>query len=124
MRYLLDTNAVIALAVESQKNIVQRAGECDTGDLVTPSIVLAEIALCTGRGDPPSMDLLRAFIEEDPVLDFDYKAALAYASLPFRRASFGRLIAAHALSHDLTVITEKLNDFADLSGLRVENWTV
>ncbi len=124
MKYLLDTAAVIALAVESQKKIVQRAAECDAGDLATSSIVLAEIAFGTERGDPPSMDLLRAFIEEVPVLDFDYKAALAYASLPFRRASFGRLIAAHALSHDLTVITENLNDFADLSGLRVENWTV
>lgn len=124
MKYLLDTNAVIALVVESQKNIVQRAAECDVGDMVTSSIVLAEIAFGTERGDPPSMDLLRAFVEEVPVLDFDYNAALAYATLPYKRASFDRLIAAHALSHDLTVITENLSDFAELSGLRVENWTV
>jgi tRNA(fMet)-specific endonuclease VapC len=94
------------------------------GDMVTSSIVLAEIAFGTERGDPPSMDLLRAFVEEVPVLDFDYNAALAYATLPYKRASFDRLIAAHALSHDLTVITENLSDFAELSGLRVENWTV
>jgi tRNA(fMet)-specific endonuclease VapC len=67
---------------------------------------------------------LRAFIEEVPVLDFDYKAALAYASLPFRRASYDRLIAAHALSHGLTVVTDNVAHFADIPGLRVENWTL
>jgi tRNA(fMet)-specific endonuclease VapC len=43
--------------------------------------------------------------------------------LPFRRASYDRLIAAHALSLDLTLITNNEGDFADVPGLRVENWT-
>jgi len=124
VKYLLDTNAVIALTVESQRSVVWRAAECDVGDIVTSSIVLAEVAFGTERGDPPSMDLLQALVEEVPVLDFDYKAALAYANLPFKRASFDRLIAAHALSHDLIVITENESDFADVPGLRVENWAL
>ena len=70
------------------------------------------------------MEQLHAFVEEVPVLDFDFKAALAYAALPFRRASYDRLIAAHALSHDLIVVTDNEADFADVPGLRVENWTV
>jgi tRNA(fMet)-specific endonuclease VapC len=63
-------------------------------------------------------------VEEVPVLDFDYKAALAYAQLPFKRASFDRLIAAHAVSQDLIVVTGNAKDFADVPGLKVENWTV
>ena len=124
MKYLLDTNAVIALAVDSDRKVVQRAAECDVGDMVTSSIVLAEVAFGTERGDPPAMDLLRAFVEEVPVLDFDYRAALTYATLPFKRASFDRLIAAHALSHDLTVVTANEDDFADLPELKVENWSI
>ena len=124
MKYMLDTNVVVALTVDEDQAVVRRAAECDVGDMVTSSIVLAEVAFGTERGDPPAMDLLRAFVEEVPVLDFDYKAALAYAQLPFKRASFDRLIAAHALSHGLIVVTGNEKDFADVPGLMVENWTV
>jgi tRNA(fMet)-specific endonuclease VapC len=48
---------------------------------------------------------------------------LAYAQLPFKRASFDRLIAAHAVSQDLIVVTGNAKDFADVPGLKVENWT-
>ena len=124
MKYLLDTNVVVALTVDATQAVVRRVAECDVGDMVTSSIVLAEVAFGTERGDPPPMDLLRAFVEEVPVLDFDYKAALAYAQLPFKRASFDRLIAAHALSHGLIVVTGNEKDFADVPGLVVENWTM
>ena len=124
MKYLLDTNIIVALTENADENVVMRAAECDAGDMVTSSIALAEVAFGTERGDPPTMELLRAFVEEVPVLDFDYKAALAYAQLPFQRASFDRLIAAHAVSQDLTVVTGNDKDFADVPGLKVENWTV
>lgn len=122
MKYLLDTNIIVALAINADIGVVRRAAECEEGEMVTSSIALAEVALGTERGQPPTMDSLHAFIEEVPVLNFDYKAALAYASLPFKRASFDRLIAAHALSHGLTVVTRNAKDFADVPGLAVENW--
>ena len=124
MKYLLDTNIIVALTENADENVVMRAAECDAGDMVTSSIALAEVAFGIERGDPPTMELLRAFVEEVPVLDFDYKAALAYAQLPFKRASFDRLITAHAVSQDLTVVTGNEKDFADVPGLKVENWTV
>ena len=34
-----------------------------------------------------------------------------------------RLIAAHALALDLTLVTNNERDFADVPGLRIENWT-
>ena len=124
MKYLLDTNIIVALTIRGELPVVRRAAECDEGEMVTSSIALAEVALGVERGQPPTMELLRAFVEEVPVLDFDYKAALAYASLPFKRASFDRLIAAHALSHGLIVVTRNEKDFVDVPGLVVENWTL
>lgn len=88
MKYLLDTNIIVALAENGIEKVVLRAAECDAGDMVTSSIALAEVAFGTERGDPPSLESLGSFIEEVPVLAFDYKAALAYAQLPFKRASF------------------------------------
>lgn len=123
MKYLLDSNAIIALVMNLDVGLVARAGECDEGDMVTSAIAYAEVAHGSTRGKVPAFDQLQAFVEEVPVLDFDYKAARAYAALPFRRGSYDRLIAAHALSHDLILVTANEADFADLPGLVVENWT-
>ena len=124
MKYLLDTNIIVALTIDEDENVIRRAAACDAGDMVTSSIALAEVAFGTEQGQPPTMEVLRAFIEEVAVLDFDHKAALAYAQLPFKRASFDRLIAAHAISNELIVVTRNEKDFADVPGLTVENWTV
>ena len=123
MKYLLDTNTIVALTINEDENVIRRAAACEEGDMVTSSIALAEVAFGTAQGQPPTMEFLRAFVEEVPVLDFDHKAALAYAQLPFKRASFDRLIAAHAMSHELIVVTRNERDFADVPGLKVENWT-
>jgi tRNA(fMet)-specific endonuclease VapC len=122
MRYLLDTNVIVALTINAEENIVHRAALCDAGEIVTSSIALAEVALGVERGQPPTMDELTAFTDEVPVLDFDHAAALAYAQLPFKRGSFDRLIAAHAVSRGLIVVTKNEKDFADVPGLKVENW--
>lgn len=124
MKYLLDSNIIVYLTMNSNERVVRRAAECDEGDLVTSAVALAEVAYGSMNEMPPAIEQLRAFVEEVPVLDFDYKAALAYATLPFKRGSFDRLIAAHALSHDLTVVTHNEKHFADVPGLKVENWTV
>ena len=100
-----------------------RAADCDEGDIVTSAIAYAELVYGSINSKPPPMEQLRAFVEEVRILDFDYKAALAYATLPFRRASYDRLIAAHALSHGLVLVTDNVKHYADVPGLRVENWT-
>ena len=120
---MLDSNAIIALVMNSSASLAARAGECDEGDLVTSAVAFAEVAHGSMNAKPPAVDQLRAFVEEVAVLDFDYKAALAYATLPFKRASYDRLIAAHALSHDLIVVTDNVKHFADIPDLKVENWT-
>ncbi len=88
------------------------------------AISYAEVVLGMERGRPPTPDALAALVEVVPVLPFDEAAARAYASMPFKRARFDRLLAAHALSVGATVITNNEADFADVPGLKVENWTV
>lgn len=124
MKYLLDSNIIVYLTMNSNERVVRRAAECDDGDLVTSAVAYAEVAYGSLNEQPPVIEQLQAFVEEVPVLDFNYKAALAYATLPFKRGSFDRLIAAHALSHELTVVTHNEKHFADVPGLKVENWTM
>lgn len=123
MKYLLDSNVIILAVSGASEPLLHKLAACDEGDVVTSAIALAEVALGTHNGKSSSLDRLRLFVSEIPVLEFDYKAALLYATLPFRRGGFDRLIAAHALSRRLTVVTGNTRHFADIPGLAVENWT-
>ena len=88
------------------------------------AISYAEVAYGTYIGKPPSPEVLEAFVAAIPLLPFDEPAAREYARLPFKRARFDRLLAAHALSIGATIITNNEIDFADVPGLAVENWTI
>lgn len=124
MRYLLDANIVIYVLTRQHPAIRERMRECAETDFVTSSIVYAEVAHGSVRGKPPPFSVLEQFVRKVPIVDFDYAAARAYATLPFKRSNFDRLIAAHALSLGLTVVTDNEAHFADVPGLMVENWTV
>ena len=119
---MLDSDVIIALVMNADAGIVARAAACDEGDLVTSAVAFAEVAYGSQREESPALEQLGAFLEEVPVLDFDYKAALAYATLPLKRGRYDRLIAAHALSHDLIMVTRNESDLDDVPGLVVENW--
>ncbi len=122
MKYLLDSNVVIAAILAQGERLRERMGACDEDDLVTSAIVYAEVAYGSTHGKPPPLALLRTFLQDIPVLPFDDVAGDAYATLSFLRASYDRLIAAHALSLGLTLVTGNERDFADIPGLHVENW--
>jgi len=124
MRYLLDTNSCIYLLTNVSSALTARVAATKAGDVVVSSISLAEIGLGTQRGKPPIQSVLNAFTAEVPVLPFDEAGAWAYARLPFQRGNFDRLIAAHAMSLGLAVITRNVKDFGDVPGLRLEDWTV
>lgn len=122
MKYLLDANTVIMLLSGPHPVLADRVRRCDEGDLGVSAIVFAEVALGSTKGRPPPMGALDAFLRDVALVPFDETAARAYATLPFRRASFDRLIAAHALSLGLTLVTANERDFMDVPGLVVENW--
>lgn len=122
MKYLFDSNIIIMTVMAMSPALQRRLADCDEGDIVTSAIAYAEVAHGALRGKPPSFEKLQAFVEEAPVLDFDLKAAQVYATLSFKRASYDRLIAAHALSHGLTLVTDNEGDFDDIPNLNVENW--
>src|SRR4051812_4783924 len=120
MKYLLDANVIIIALSGANDALRRRMAECDEDDFVTSAVAFGEVAHGSTRGKAPSPEALERFVSRVPVLPFDMNAALVYASLPFRRASYDRLIAAHALSLDLTVVTGNVAHFADVPALKVE----
>ncbi|MBN9787867.1 VapC toxin family PIN domain ribonuclease [Pseudonocardia sp. TMWB2A] len=124
MKYLLDANIIIYALTGTGDRLRYNLARCSEGDLAISAIAFAEVAKGIGLGKPPPLAALDAFMEEVTLLPFDAAAAQAYARLPFRRGSFDRLIAAHALATGLTLVTSNEVDFADIPGLKVENWMV
>ncbi len=124
MRYLIDTNCCIYLFTGLYPLLNDRILATDQGDIALSTIVFAELALGSANGKAPPMAALERLTTQMPLLPFDEAAARSYSALPFRRGRFDRLLAAHALSLDLAVLTRNVADFADIPGLRVENWTV
>lgn len=123
MKYLLDSSTIIKLTMAQSEALRKRASHCSEDDMVTSAVAIAEVLYGSLNEKPPPIEQLESFLSEVPVLDFDLAAARAYSRLPFRRASYDRLIAAHALSLGLTVVTDNEKHFADVPGLTVENWT-
>lgn len=123
IRYLIDADSSIYAMIDVASPVNLRIGECEPGEIAISAISFSEIALGAQLQKPPPPDVIEAFIKAIPILPFDEGAAREYAKLPFKRARFDRLLAAHALSIEATVITNNEADFADVPGLKVENWT-
>ena len=123
--YLIDSDlAIYSMGGEPDSVLNQRLATCYPGDVAISAISFAEVALGTWNGKPPRQDVLDAFVRVIPIIEFGESSAREYASLPFKRARFDRLLAAHALSIGAVVITNNEADFADVPELKVENWTL
>lgn len=124
IRFLLDANTAVYAMRGAFEPLGERLEAHEPGEVGLSVISYAEVAYGTYVGKPPLPEVLEAFIEAIPLVSFDEAAAREYAKLPFKRARFDRLLAAHALSIGATVVTNNEADFADVPGLMVENWAV
>ena len=123
LRYLLDTNCCIYLLSRTRPVLEAKVATFPSDSIGISAIVGAELNLGFSEADPKLKAMLERFLKAFPVQSFDEKAARAYAQVPFRRGKLDRLVAAHALALDATLITNNVRDFADVPGLKLQNWT-
>lgn len=120
--FLLDSDICIYALLGRSDALRQRLSEQSEGSVAISAVTLAEVGVGYGEAIEEAEDL-KAFLGQVEVLPFDEAAARAYAALPFRRGSFDRLIAAHAIATGRVLVTNNEADFSDVSQLKVENWT-
>jgi len=119
--FLLDSNICIYVLGGGAPHARLRMEQCAPGEIASSAVTVAEVLV--GARSLNAVAQAQALFEIIKVLPFDDAAAGAYAGLPFRRGSFDRLIAAHALSLGLILVTNNERDFSDIEGLKIENWT-
>lgn len=126
---LLDTNACIDFAKARSDILRDRLAAAFEGGVAISAVTLAELRVGSKApgADPMDERRLDLLIHALTLLDFDAAAANDYADIVrqvgVKRRSFDRLIAAHARSRGLLLVTNNERDFADIPGLKVENWT-
>ena len=129
-RYMLDTNAISHL-LKGHPNVARRVVAVPMASLCISVITEAEIRF--GLAKRPKARRLRTAVEEllrrVSVMPWSSAVAERYGSVRAKLESKGRilgsldmLIAAHALSLGMILVT---NDaaFAQVKGLRLEDWT-
>jgi len=128
-RYMLDTNMCIYLMKNQPEQVARRFAECYVGDVVMSAITYAELEYGVSISDLQAKRRsdLNALIQDIPVAPFDAVAGVAYGPLRYatrnsQKDHLDKLIASHAISLDLVLVTNNVRDFIKYPGLKVENW--
>ncbi len=133
MIYLLDTNTCIRHLNQRSEAITQHLKSTPEADIAVCSIVKGELYAGAMKSQTPTQSLVkqRAFVERFVSLPFDDAAALVYgrirASLEQAGTPIGAndlLIAAIALSNNLTLVTHNTREFGRISDLKMEDWEI
>lgn len=132
MKVLLDTNICIYMIKKKPPQVLDQIKKYTIGDVGVSAITVAELyyGVQKSKYQDKNRRALLQFLSPFVIAGFDYEASLTYrqirASLEKRGEPIGSLdmlIAAHALSLDVTLITNNKREFSRVERLRIEDWT-
>lgn len=130
MLYLLDTNTCIA-AMRNDALVVKRLASISPGDCAISTITSYELATGVEKCANPVKEAAKVKLLLTTVgqVAFDTNAALEAGRIRGLLESQGCmigpydvLIAGHALSLGLVLVTGNTNEFSRVPALRIENW--
>lgn len=131
MRYLLDTNICIYLIKKKPLQVLKKLRTLAIADVGISAITLAELEFGVDKSSRPQQnnEALQTFVVPLEILPFDDRAACRYGEIRAYLEKKGQpigsldmLIAAHASSLSLTLVTNNLREFKKVPELNVESW--
>lgn len=131
MSYLIDTNICIYIMNERPRPVLQKFKTFAPGDLAISAITVSELQYGIAKSQYPvrNQQRLDEFLRPFQILEYDNTVARAYGTIRAQLERDGTpigpldtLIAAHALAHNLAVVTNNEKEFRRVNGLLVENW--
>ncbi len=131
MKYMLDTNICIYIIKKQPDDVLCRFKSVRAGDICISSVTLSELAYGVQKSQhqKKNMDALQEFILPLEIAPFDDTAAFFYGEIRENLEKKGTpigsmdlLIAAHAQSVDLTLVTNNSKEFQRVNKLKIENW--
>lgn len=131
MKYMLDTNICIYLINRNPQHVRRHFLAQTLDDIGVSSITVAELqyGIQKSRYPEENRNALELFLLPLLIADFDVLAAIAYGGLRVTLEKVGTpigaldaLIAAHALSLNVTLVTNNTREFSRVPGLQIANW--
>jgi tRNA(fMet)-specific endonuclease VapC len=130
MTYLLDTNICIFM-MKKMAGVVERFRSAQSGGIAISSITLAELefGVSNSKAYERNRNALLAFSTLVEILPFDIPASAEYGKIRAALEKAGTpigtldtLIAAHAKSLNLTLVTNNTREFQRVDGLSIVDW--
>ena len=132
MNYLLDTNTCIFIINHKPESVRQKMQSIPIGHIAVSSVTVSELdyGVAKSVAQKRNQAALNKFLIPLEVLAYDEAAARHYGAMRAQLekkgtpiGSMDMMIAAHALSLRLTVITNNVREFKRVQGLKVADWT-
>ena len=133
IHYMLDTNMIIYARNRRPASVLERLLQHDPSEISISSITMAELEYGVWGSSKPEQNrnALLMFLSGITILPFDTSASLEYGNIRFRLKSQGKLIggndmliAAHARSLDLILVTHNTREFSRVDNLKLEDWAI
>ena len=130
LKYMLDTNIVI-YTIKNRPEKVRKVFKQHAGQMAISAITLGELIYGAEKSAQPERNLadVEAFAARLEVLAFDETAAAHFGQLRAELAKAGKpigpydqMIAGHARSLGLILVTNNMKEFKRVPGLRIVNW--
>lgn len=129
--YYLDTNTCIYYLNGVYENIKKRILSTAPSEIMIPSIVKAELLLGAykSKSRTTTMEKLERFLQPFEIVAFEDQMTYHYADIRSEIETRGKtigpndiLIAAIVRFHDGILVTNNVEEFNRIAGLKIENW--
>jgi tRNA(fMet)-specific endonuclease VapC len=129
MRYLLDTNAVIALLNDAISKLALRARQEKPGDIAISAVVMHELFYGAFKSRRVAQNVALVDALQFATLEFDkedarkageVRALLAAKGTPI--GPYDVLVAGQALARNLILVTHNTGELGRVPGLHIEDW--
>ncbi len=131
MKFMLDTNICIYLIKRRPQSVIERFASVSIGEIGISVITLAELRYGATKSNHPKRnhEALELFTSPLQVAEFDSAATIAHGRIRTALERKGQpigamdlLIAAHAVSLGVNLITNNVKEFSRVPGLTLKNW--
>jgi tRNA(fMet)-specific endonuclease VapC len=131
MKYMLDTNICIYLIKQQPREVIEQFQGIALGEITISTVTVAEMMYGVEKSQHKDQNktALQAFLAPLEIVDFDFGAAQQYGVIRAYLEKAGKsigaydlMIAAHALSLGLILVTNHEQEFHRIPDLVVENW--
>lgn len=132
MQYMLDTNICIYAMKNKPATVAEKIKELSKDEFCISVITFAELlhGVYKSVNKEKNFKSLMQFLSGVETLQFNAKAADEYGKICAYLEKQGKvignmdtLIAAHALSQNLTIVTNNVREFERVPNLKIENWS-